>query len=190
MKKSFLIIFIACIIMGCSNKKLTHKETVIQYYKARNTVDFSKIKPLVNDSVTIISGDYVMPYNKDGFYEVFKWDSVFKPSYKIVDLQEKNNHVTASVTINSVRNTFLNNSDMTCQYKIAFKANKITKIEEVDCKNVDWQVWIKERDSLVNWTKKNHPKLDGFINDMTMKGALNYLKAIELYKANTHIAKQ
>lgn len=47
-----------------------------------------------------------MPYTNDSFYEVFKWDSVFKPSYTIVELQEKNNLIIAFVALNSVRNEF------------------------------------------------------------------------------------
>lgn len=73
---------------------------------------------------------------------------------------------------------------MTCQYKISFNSGKISKIEELECKDADWNIWQKKRDSLVSWTKKNHPELDGFINDMTMNGAINYLKAIELYETD------
>lgn len=71
---------------------------------------------------------------------------------------------------------------MTCQYKISFNSEKISKIEELECENVDWDIWRKKVDSLVRWTRKNHPELDGFINDMTVNGALHYIKAIELYK--------
>ena len=190
MKNTFIILFLTCFITGCNNQKLTHKETVSQYYNARNTVDFNKIKPLVSDSITIVSGDFVMPYNNDSFYEVFKWDSIFKSTYKIVDLVEKNDQVIASVRYNCLRNTFLKNKNMTCRYKISFNTGKISKVEELDCKDVNWNVWAKERDSLINWTKNNHPELDGFINDMTMKGALNYLKAIELYQADKNTIKQ
>ncbi|WPP49957.1 hypothetical protein [Catalinimonas niigatensis] len=56
------------------------------------------------------------------------------------------------------------------------------KLESLECLNADWNIWQTERDSLVNWTRNNHPKLDGFIHDLTMDGAINYLKAIELYE--------
>ena len=72
---------------------------------------------------------------------------------------------------------------MTCQFKISFNAGKISRIESMDCKDADWGLWQTERDTLVNWIDKNHMELNGFINDMTMNGAMNYLKAIELYKA-------
>lgn len=67
-----------------------------------------------------------------------------------------------------------------CQVKISFTSGKISKLEELECIGVDWNIWRKERDSLVSWVNKNHPELDGFINDMTMNGSINYLKAIDL----------
>ena len=99
-------------------------------------------------------------------------------------MEEKNDQIVASVTMNSMRNEFLKNNNMTCEYKISFNSGKISKIEELECINVDWNIWQKERDSLTSWIKKNHPELDGFINDMTMNGSINYLMAIELYEAN------
>ncbi|MBD0851909.1 hypothetical protein [Maribacter arenosus] len=184
MKNTFFILFLLYFLTGCSDQKLTHQETVTKYYNARDAANYNELKTLINDSITIIAGDYVMPYSHDSFYEQFKWDSIFRPSYKIVELEEKNNQIIASVALNSVRNEFLKNNAMTCQYKISFNYGKISKIEELECKSADWNIWQKERDSLVSWIKKNHPELDGFINDMTMNGAMNYLKAIELYETD------
>ena len=52
-------------------------------------------------------------------------------------------------------------------------------------KDANWEIWQRERDSLVNWIKENHPELDGFVHDLSMEGAQNYLKAISLYKKRT-----
>ncbi|WP_036383555.1 MULTISPECIES: hypothetical protein [Flavobacteriaceae] len=182
MKNILPILFLLCFLTGCNDQNVTHKETVTRYYNARDAVNFNKLRTLINDSITIVAGDYVMPYDQDGFYEVFRWDSIFSPSYKIIELEERNNQVIVSVMMTSARNEFLKNSPMTCQYKISFKSGKISKIEEKECRDADWGVWKNKVDSLVGWIKKNHPELDGFIYDMTMNGAKNYLKAIELYE--------
>jgi hypothetical protein len=184
MKNTFLILFLLYFLTGCNDQKLTNKETVTKYYNARDIANYNKLKTFINDSITITAGDYVIPYTHDSFYEEFKWDSIFSPSYKIVELEEKNNQIIASVASNSVRFEFLKNNPLTCQYKISFNSGKISKIESLECIGTDWKIWQKERDSLVSWIKKNHPELDGFINDMTMNGAINYLKAIELYETD------
>ncbi len=171
-----------CLIFGCNDQKIEIRETVSKYYDARDQGNYTKLQTLISDSITITAGDYVMPYNHDSFYEQFKWDSVFKPSYRIVELEEENEGIIASVVLNSIKHEFLKNSDMICQYRISFNSGKISKIEELECKDADWATWSKEVDALVSWTKRNHPELDGFINDMTQKGAMNYLKAIELYE--------
>lgn len=189
MKNGFLVLFFLCFLTGCSNKKLTPQKTVTTYYNARDAANYNELKKLIADSITITAGDYVMPYDHDSFYEQFKWDSVFKPTYEVVKLEEKNNQIIASVALNSVRHEFLKNNAMTCQYKISFNSEKISKIEELKCKGADWSIWQKERDSLVSWITKNHPKLNDFIHDMTMNGAIHYLKAIELYE-NRFLSKQ
>ena len=190
MKHLFFSILCICCLLGCNTKPLTPKETVTKYYLARNVGDFKALKECVNDSITITEGDYVMPYNTQSFYEVYKWDSIFQPTYEIVSLAEKEGEVLASITINSLRNSFLKNSNMTCDFKFSFEDQKISKIATMDCANANWAVWQKERDSLVNWISQNHPRLNGFINDMTMKGALNYLEAITLYEAKENIERK
>ena len=184
MKNIFPILFLFYFLSGCNNRVLTYQETVIKYYNARHAANFNELRTLINDSITITSGDYVMPYDHASFYEVFKWDSIFRTSYSIVELDEKNNQVITSVTMNSLRNEFLKNNKMTCDYKISFNSGKILKIEEIECRDVDWEIWQKQRDSLVDWIKQNHPELNGFIHDMTMNGAINYLKAIEFYETD------
>ena len=79
-----------------------------------------------------------MPYDTQSFYEVYKWDSIFKPIYTIVSLEEKEGEVLASVTLNSLRNEFLKNSNMTCNFKFSFDAQRISKITVMYCVDANW----------------------------------------------------
>jgi len=182
MKNIFIILICILYIIGCRQKNISNTETVKKYFDARNSVDFNEIKTLISDSIAVTEGDYIMPYTLDSYYEVFKWDSVFQSTYEIVNLKEINQQVIASVALNSIRNEFLQNSQMTCQFKLTVHAGKISKIESLECKDADWGMWQKRVNSLVNYIKTNHPDLDGFIHDMTMDGAKNYIQAIRLYQ--------
>jgi len=184
MKNTFLALFILCFLTECKEHNLSHKEIVSKYYNSFDSGNYDEIKAVLNDSVTQIAGDFVTPYNHDSFYEFFKWDSIFKPSYKIVELVEKNNDILVTVAQENVRNEFLKNIPLVYKVKVSFISSKISKLEELESIDTNWEVWIQERDSLVNWIKNNHPDLDGFVNDMTMKGSKNYLKAIELFTSN------
>ena len=182
MKNTFLILLLLYFVTGCNDQELTHKEAVTTYYNAFDSGSFNDIKTVINDSITIVGGDYVMPFNDDSFYEHYKWDSIFKTTYNILELEEKNNQVFATVASKSIRNEFLKNNPLTCKFKISFESGKISKIEDYEYIGTDWDSWANQRDSLVNWISKNHPELDGFVYDMTMKGSINYVKAIELYE--------
>ncbi|MEQ8907406.1 hypothetical protein [Ekhidna sp.] len=182
MKRYFILFFLTSLLTGCGNKGLTPRELVTEYYDAFNSSDFNRLTGVITDSITIIEGEYVMPYSKESFHEQFRWDSIFQPTYKILELEEQDNQIIVTVASSSKRYKFLKNDPLTCQFRISFNSNEITKLESLDCPNADWNVWQTERDSLVNWTKKNNPELDGFIHDLTMNGAINYLKAIELYE--------
>ena len=182
MKKYLILFFLTTLLTGCDNKRLTPSELVTEYYEAFNSSDFNRIATVIADSITIVEGEYVMPYSQESFYEQFKWDSIFQPTYKMLEVENQNNQIIATVASSSKRYRFLKNDPLTCLYRISFNSNKITKLESLECLDADWGVWQTERDSLVNWASRNHPELDGFIHDLTMKGAINYLKAIELYE--------
>jgi len=184
MKNLLLILLSIMLLTKCWHETQTNKELVTNYFDARQSGEFEKIKAVVNDSFTITEGDHIMPYSLDSYYEVFKWDSIFQTSYKIVKLKDVNNQVVASIDLSSIRNKFLQNDQMTCQFKISFDSGKISKIESLDCQGADWAVWQKKVNTLVSWIETNHPDLNGFIHDMSMEGANNYLKAIELFETN------
>ncbi len=183
MKNKLLILFLLVLTMGCDDHKLTHQKKVIRYYDAFDSGDYNKIRTLINDTITVSSGDYVTPYTHRSFYEFFKWDSIFRSRYRIMELEERGDYVHVTVAQDNVRNEFLKNNPLVFKVEVSFTSGKISKLEELESIDVNWNIWSKERDSLVNWIKDNHPELDGFINDMSMNGSRNYLKAIEIYTA-------
>ena len=176
-----LFLFILLVLASCSETKSTPSEQVTAYYEGFNNSDYHQIKSTIADSLTLIEGDFTMPFTPESFYRQFQWDSVFKPDYKVVNLENEGEQVVATVAVQSLRFAFLKNNPLTCSHRFSFKAGSIHKIEMVDCPDANWAVWQEERDSLVQWVKGNHPELDGFVNDLSRQGAINYLKAIELY---------
>ncbi len=67
--------------------------------------------------------------------------------------------------------------------KLTFKNKRIQSVESTELILFNTEKWVSLRDTLVDWMAENEPKLDGFIFDQTKQGAINYLKAIELYEA-------
>ena len=183
MKNPFLLLFVLLLTVAC-DKNNRRINAVNNYYKAFNNSDYNEIKSLITDSITITEGSYVMSYTKKSFNNHFKWDSIFKPTYKVKALKELNDEIIVKIEVNSLRLEFLKNNPMTCEYKISFESDKLTKFENLDCIGVNWAIWEKERDSLIDWISTHHSELDGFIHDLTISGAKNYLKAISLYENN------
>jgi hypothetical protein len=169
-------------MVGCSKKQNTETELITEYYKGFQTSNYQRIKNVVSDSLTTVSGDFTSHFTPQSYYKQFKWDSVFKPKYELISLNQKGKEVLAIVSISSSKFEFLKNNPMILSYQFQFQSGKISRIKELDSSNVNWKVWAKEVNTLVNWIKINHPELDGFVYDLSMQGAQNYLKAIELYK--------
>lgn len=181
MKKHMLFLFLAVVLTACRDQKLSHQELVTAYYNTLDASNYNQLRTYLSDSVTTIAGDYTTRFDHTSYYEQFQWDSIFKSSYNIIDVQEQDKAVIATIAQNNLRNAFLKNNPLVYTVKISFVSGKISKIEDLKSIGTNWMVWTKERDALVRWIEKNHPELDGFVNDMTMKGSMNYLKAIELY---------
>lgn len=185
MKIWLILPILTLCLVGCTDRKPTPQETVAHYIEARDTGNFTRLRTLINDSITITGGDYVMPYDAASFYKVFQWDSVLGTSYEIMELKEQNGRIVATLAMRSHRNAFLDNNPMTCGYSFSFISGKISQIDELQCPGFNGEAWAKKRDTLVAWVERNHPDLNGFIYDMTMQGAMNYVKAMERYQASS-----
>lgn len=183
--RKLILPLILGLLISCNqaDNKLIYEEFIDGYYND----GFESIAELLSDSIIIADiEEYKMKYSKQEFEVYYKWDSVFKPEYSVLELgpiTDSTINVTQSVT--SKRFEFLDNSPLITRHRFYFTDNNITKIENVEYLNVDFDVWIARRDSLVNWINRNHEELSGFIFDMTQEGAEDYLKAIELYQTAT-----
>jgi len=180
MKKIYLFTLTLLLTITCTAQK-NKLQTVKDFYKASNEYSFEKLLTLTHDTVTIIDGDYNMEYNRQAYYKVFQWDSVFAPHYHIVMNKVAGSDVFVKISTKSKRFKFLGNNPLVTTHRISFNNNKISQIELIEYVGADFNVWVSKRDELVNWTEKNHPELNGFIHDMTKIGGENYLEAIEYF---------
>ncbi|MFK7810908.1 MAG: hypothetical protein AB8B59_00345 [Maribacter sp.] len=183
MKKT-VFLFILIVGMACAEKKSTPSkaEQITAYYEGFKNSDYSQIKRTLADSLINIEGDFTTRYSSDSYHELFKWDSVFKPVYKLVSIENQEENPIATVSVSASKFEFLKKNPLIFRQKFYFKSGKIAKTENAGFIDNNFESWGIQRAAIVNWVKLNHPELDGFMNDMTMKGAQNYLKAMELYE--------
>ncbi len=146
--------------------------------------NISGIETLITDSLSTEETEYnyVQTFSKKDYVEWLKWDSVFEPTYKILEIKQKNGTVKAKISKTDKRIIFLHQEPIVTDQVVRFDNDKITSIETTKYVIFNDSVFVKKRDELVDWIDKNHPELNGFIYDQTMTGGMNYLKAIELYE--------
>ena len=177
-----IFIFVIAIFLGCDEKSVTEFDQVTAYYNGFKTGSFDQIKESISDSITLVEGSYVMLYTKQSFHEHFKWDSIFKPVYEVVKMEPLENSYVAEISVKSLRFDFLKNNPLASRQRFYFESGKISRVENVGFMGADWEQWNIQKESLVHWIALHKPELDGFINDLTMQGGLNYLEAIKLYE--------
>ncbi len=173
----FVIGFISC---KNSEKEINKLSIAENYYSTLNNSDYSAITGL-GDSITTEEGNYKQAYSKKDYIEFLEWDSVFNPTYEILDIEQKDGVIEVKVSKIDKRISFLQKEPFLTNQTIKFQKDKIISIE-TNYVNFDGETWGKNVNKLVNWIKNNHPELNGFIHDQTEQGALKYLKAIELFK--------
>ncbi|NPD46916.1 hypothetical protein HNS38_05080 [Lentimicrobium sp. L6] len=181
-----MLLLLAVVFMSfsCSikNKKSSEEDLIKAYYQALNSGDFNRISCLLSDSLITMEMDFVLTKGIQGFHEQFQWDSVFNAKHKLMEIQ---NHKDSIFTIQSKigkRIDFLQDSAVICKVWFEFDKNKISKIHTLEYIYFNIEKWEPRRDSLVAWVGRVYPGLNGFIYDLSPKGAKNYLKAIKLYE--------
>ncbi|MGB5418616.1 hypothetical protein [Algibacter sp.] len=183
-----IIIFLSvgCISCKTSEKEINKLDIAKRYYKILDKADDDAIALLLGDSIVIRENesDYQETFTKKRYSEWLKWDAVFVPTYKILEIEQDRDIVKAKISKIDRRILFLHEQPMVWNEIIRFENNKIIKVERVLYEVFNVSRFLKNRDSLVSWIEKNHPELNGFLNDQTEAGGIKYLKAIELLEAS------
>lgn len=177
----FLIGFLSC---KTSEKEIDNVEIAKNYYKFLDSSDISGMATLLGDSIVIRESedDYEENFTQKAYIEWLEWDSVFDPTYKIIDIEHDNETVKAKISKIDKRIFFLHEEPMVWNEIIRFNNNKIVSVERIQYDVFDLEKFLKNRNGLVNWINENHPRLNGFLNAQTKSVGMTYLKAIELYR--------
>ncbi|MHA7055933.1 hypothetical protein ACWGOQ_0001840 [Aquimarina sp. M1] len=178
---TLLILCICSFSLGNCSRKNQNTLLVQKYYDHLNHSNFLELSELIGDSITINEGDYNMNYSRNDYYTFFQWDSVFSPTYELLEIKQVDKKIAVKVSKTCTRIKFLNQKSMTSKEVFEIKNQKISKIKNVEMDS-DFKLWNATKNEIVTWIKKNHPELDGFMYDQTKAGAQNYVKAMDLYK--------
>lgn len=182
-----LALFLSMIgLLSCnpSKNEILKLDIANQYYIYLNSSDENGMRSIIGDSITIREKEdnYEEVFSKDGYINWLKWDSVFDPTYKILEIEQVDKTVKSKLSKIDNRISFLHEEPMVWSEIIQFGNDKIVKIERVKYEVFDVPKFLRNRKALVSWVKENQPELDGFINNQTADGGLMYLEAIDLYK--------
>ena len=128
--------------------------------------------------------NYEQTFTLNEYVEWLKWDSIFDPTYKILQIEQEDEIVKTKISKIDKRISFLHQEPIVTNQIIRFDNDKIIGLETTVYVIFNDSIFVKNRDRLVNWIEENHPELNGFLYDQTKTGGLKYLKAIELYKNN------
>jgi hypothetical protein len=180
-----LLIIIGFISCKSSEKEIDTLEIAKKYYKALDQSDHSEMAHLLTDSLVTkeTEYEYEQTFSRNEYSEWLKWDAVFEPTYEILEIEQENGVVKASVSKMDKRIAFLHKEPIVTHQVIRFDKDKIISVETTEYVDFNDSTFVKNRDKLVSWIDENHPELTGFIYDQTEYGGKQYLKAIKLYSS-------
>lgn len=155
-----------------------------KYYEVLDQSDISGIETLLTDSLLTKETEYnyTQTFSKKEYREWLQWDAVFEPTYEILEIEQGNGTVKATISKIDKRIAFLHKAPIVTEQVIRFNKDKIASVETIKYVIFNDSVFVKNRDVLLNWIDQNHPELKGFIHNQTKAGGMKYVKAIELYE--------
>jgi len=185
-KIAILLIIIGYASCKPSSKEFSELEVAKEYYSLLDHSDAEGMTKLIGDSIVIreTEDEYQEVFSREGYSTWVKWDEVFEPSYKVLEIKHVDKVVKAKVSKIDKRLTFLHEEPMVWEEVVAFKDGMIVKVERINYEVFNVPRFLANRQKLVSWIEESHPELTGFLYDQTAKGGLNYLKAMRLYDDN------
>ncbi|MCL6267244.1 hypothetical protein [Flagellimonas myxillae] len=184
MRKIFAIALLAILIGSCKEeqKEVGKVEMVKSYIDALNESNYNAVVSMFADSIRLNELVYKSTFSKEQYGNLFQWDSVFKPRYKILEIQLKEGVVEMRVSKQCKRIHFLNGEPIITREQVKFDANNIHSIDIVEYVVFNDSLWTKNRAELVSWTSNNHPELDNFLFDQSLEGGVKFKEAIDRYQ--------
>ncbi len=175
-------------LIGCKNreKSIDKLEIAKKYFEALDKSNSSEMKDLLTDSLvtTIPKYEYEVKFSKNDYVENWlKWDSIFEPTYEVLEMELENGIIKAKVSKTDKRILFLMQKPFLTNEILSFQNNKIVSVE-TEYLNFDEATWEKNKNELLSWAEKNHPELNlkSHIYNQTEFGGKQLLKAIQFYE--------
>ena len=173
-------------IISCTNLEKSAKRIEIakQYYRMLDQSDQSSIATIIADSLLTkeTEFDYQQTFSLKEYIDWLEWDSMFEPKYEILELEQRDEIISAKISKIDKRILFLHGEPIVSNQVIRFDKDKIASIETIKYLVFKDSIFVKNRDEFVTWVNENHPELDGFLHDQTKVGGMKYLKAMEYYE--------
>lgn len=184
MQKIILILVVALLVFACGSKKQepAELELVKKYIQALNQSDYPTVISLFKDSVRMNELVYKSTFSKQQYYSLFQWDSVFKPTYTIEEIQLMDRYVEMKVAKKCERILFLNEEPIVTKEQVYFDENGIKSVDIIEYIIFNDELWNTNREKLVTWTANNHPDIDGFLYDQSLEGGLKFKEAIHRFQ--------
>jgi len=171
------------ILISCKSRQ-DDARIIEKFYEGFNLGNYTLLSEIISDTVEMTEMEYVLAANKQEVYRFFQWDSVFEPTYKILDIVQNHSGCMVKVSKTCKRIEFLHDSVIIYMVNFEIDNNAVSRVSIVDYIQMNFEKWMSQRDALIEWIRLNHSELAGFENNITSKGARDFLSAIDLYRRN------
>ncbi len=181
-----LLLFCFAVFIFCKKNvsQINHLEIAKEYYAILSKSDDSRIATILMDSLITreTEYDYEQIFSLPEYIDWLKWDASFHPTYEILRIEESEGVVKARISKMDERIAFLHEEPIITEQVIRFENERIKSVETTKYVVFNDSIFVSNRSNLLKWIDEHHPELNGFIYDQTEEGAVNYLRALELYQ--------